>query len=482
VNGVGPASLIWVEDLLWWWKQTDQTIDYVGLTSEDFVNCDLKSFPNLKIYINPGGDAYDQIGALGTAGTSNIRAFVTRDQTEAPSAYVGFCAGGYLVSHDYIWESLYQGVDYYNFSTNPPLSLFPHTVEGSIVDINDDQYGDQSGSKYRVVNVSNGHRMVYYGGSTFGYNGVADYADPTSAAYDPAVEVLVYYSDFYGYYAYNIPAAWRYGNIIATSVHPEADNCTFATEPDCPPEGTLAEEYILQNRAWLLGYMNSASQSDFKIPNVPLAPVFDGTRPHTGYPVKQCYARLQTQLLPSDSVLVLFCDDFDSVDGQVAPGLAPQFQRNQSDYNFATPWNTSYISVWNNGAEYPAAYGGDGYAVCVPTAITSHYSSILTKPVSVAACDTANLRLSYQYVKQTVESGYLLVEYSFDGALDSDGSMENWFPLSDYTANSQGVEWTLKDLSIPLSEDTSTVRVRFTCAAGPSASEYCALDSLQITC
>jgi glutamine amidotransferase-like uncharacterized protein len=268
VNGVGPASLIWVQDLLWWWKQSEPLVEYVGLTSEDFKNCDLKSYPNLKFYINPGGDAYDQIGALGTAGTANIKAFVTRDQAVATSAYVGFCAGGYLVSHDYIWETLYQGLDYYNFSTNPPLSLIPHTVEGSIVDINDDQFGDQSGSKYRVVNVSNGHHMVYYGGSTFGYNGAPDYTDPQSAEYDPEVEVLIYYTDFYGYYSYNIPAAWRYRNIVATSVHPEADNCTYATEPDCPPANSLPTERILQNRAWLLGYMNEAAKTTFAVPEV----------------------------------------------------------------------------------------------------------------------------------------------------------------------------------------------------------------------
>lgn len=523
VNGVGPASLIWVEDLLWWWQQTDPNVQYIGLTSEDFVNCDLKSFPNLKLYVNPGGDAYDQVAGLGTAGTANIKAFITRDQTLTPSGYAGFCAGGYIASHDYIWETLYQGTDYYEYSENPPLSLFPHTVEGSIVDINDDQYGDQSGSKYRVVNVSNGHHMVYYGGSTFGYNGVLDYTNPSSSVYDPEVEVLIYYTDFYGYYSYNLPAAWKYRNVVSTSVHPEADNCTSAREPDCPPAGTLHSDQILQNRAWILGYMNDVSQSNFKIPEVPIQPVFETHPPHAGYPAKKCYTetgvptKYSTTATRDASInpashsggsagIVLFCDDFDSEPGTVSPGLAPQFQRNQTDYNYAKPWNTSYVSVWNSGVEYPSAYAGDGYAVCVPTAVTPHHSSILTKPVPISsACQSYDLVLSFQYVKQTRSTGYLSVEYSYDSVGDSDGSADKWHVLSmDDIANSEGTEWSLQEYIIPYSaastvsatssadganstgvsarSKTPVVRVRITCAAGPSVTEYCAMDELRLTC
>ena len=80
VNGVGPASLIWVQDLLWWWKQGDSSVDYLDLTAADFQVCDLQSYPNLKIYINPGGDAYDQLSALGPVGTQNS-SFPTRPKS-----------------------------------------------------------------------------------------------------------------------------------------------------------------------------------------------------------------------------------------------------------------------------------------------------------------------------------------------------------------------------------------------------------------
>lgn len=151
VNGVGPASKIWVEDLLWWWQQADPSLRYTAVDAAALQHCDLASFPNLRVYINPGGDAYSQLGDMGAAGADNIKRFVYRDQ-RWPSAYVGFCAGGYIAAHDYLWESVYEGVDYYDYQHNPPLSIFPHTVEGSIVDINDDQYADQFGSKFRTVN------------------------------------------------------------------------------------------------------------------------------------------------------------------------------------------------------------------------------------------------------------------------------------------------------------------------------------------
>ena len=41
-----------------------------------------------------------------------------------------------------------------------PLGLFPHTLEGSLTDICDQQFGDQFHIFYRAVNVSNGHKVL----------------------------------------------------------------------------------------------------------------------------------------------------------------------------------------------------------------------------------------------------------------------------------------------------------------------------------
>lgn len=99
VNGVGSGSKIWIADFLEWWNTFDTNVEFVALSARDLqVHCDLQAFPNLRVYINPGGDAYMQLSSLGVAGTDNIKAFVHRDQRN-PSAYVGICAGTYLAAH-----------------------------------------------------------------------------------------------------------------------------------------------------------------------------------------------------------------------------------------------------------------------------------------------------------------------------------------------------------------------------------------------
>ena len=151
-TGVGGASKIWVADLLKWWASADPTLEYTALTAAETQSCDLASYPNLRVFMNPGGDAYSQLGSLGKAGTEQIKKFVGRDQKN-PSAYAGFCAGGYMAATSYLWETMYEGPGYFDFATNPPMGFFPHMVEGSIVDANDDQFGNQHGSKFRKVNM-----------------------------------------------------------------------------------------------------------------------------------------------------------------------------------------------------------------------------------------------------------------------------------------------------------------------------------------
>ena len=60
-GGVGDLSKSWIIHFLDWWKQQDASVDYAELDSYDITrDCDLDSFDNLKLYIQPGGNAYYQ--------------------------------------------------------------------------------------------------------------------------------------------------------------------------------------------------------------------------------------------------------------------------------------------------------------------------------------------------------------------------------------------------------------------------------------
>ena len=457
-----------MNDFLTWWREYDSRVQFTFLDERDFNSCNLSSFPNLHVYINPGGDAYSQLGALGVSGTTNIKEFVLRNQTNR-SSYVGFCAGGYLASHDYIWETVYEGTDFYDYSSNPPLSLFPHTLEGSIFDINDDQYGDQSGSKFRVVNVSNGHRMLYYGGSTFGYNGVPAYADPVSLEFDENIEVLIYYTDFYGYFSANIPAAWKYRNLVLSSVHPEADGCTYEQDSDCPPAGTLPTEVYLQNWAWLCTYINDVAGTNFVVPSVPVKPLFDTSPPHSTYQRSSCYDENF-----NFTKHILFCDNFDSVLGVIPWGLSAQFQRNNSDFNFARPWNTTYITSWN-GEQYASPHSGDGYAVAVTMSSVSHYSTFRTRPIALSDCTSRNITLQYGVIGKTLSNGYITVDISVN-------SFKTRVVLFSQPLYPALENWKVMSHIFELPAGADTFQIRFSCAAGSSPDNYCAVDTTFAFC
>ena len=457
-KGVGGASKIWVEDLLWWWSRADHSLRYQSLSETDIKNCDLAAARGLKLFINPGGDAYGQLSALGAAGTQHVKAFVERGrQGGAASAYAGFCAGGYVAASAYLWETLFEGPGYYNFKKDPPLAVFPHAVEGSLVDIGDDQYGDQFGSKARLVNVSNGHQMLYYGGSSFGWNGVADLLNPASPEYDAEVKGLLFYEDFYGFRTFNLPAAWSYKNLFISSIHAEADNCTVVpSDPDtadCVPAGTIPHDMILANRAWLAKHLNAVAGTNYTIPAVPRAPSMDTTPPHTAYPV---------------SCTGAFCDGFDATAGEVPSGLW-RWERNQTYFSYPAPWNTTFIHSWG-GVNYGPPHAGNGYAIVVPKATSPLAATITSRPVNTTG--SANLRFAFkgQTSRLSHASGAFTVDTTTDGGI-------SWKTLlSTPIARSSG--WVEAHARLPPSTHT---RVRFSCLTEQAdATNFCAIDSVQI--
>jgi glutamine amidotransferase-like uncharacterized protein len=459
-NGVGGASKIWVQDLLWWWSRADRSLTYQSLSETEIQNCDLAASPALRLFINPGGNAYDQLTALGAAGTQHVKAFVQRGRAGgAASAYAGFCAGGYIAAQSYLWETLYEGPGYYNFAKDPPLGIFPHLVEGSLVDISDDQFGDQFGSKARLVNVSNGHQMLYYGGSSFGWNGVADLLDPASPEHDAAIEGLLYYEDFYGFRTANLPAAWSYRNVFISSIHAEADNCTVVpSDPDtsdCTPAGTIPADMILANRAWLAAQLNAVAGTNFSVPTVPRAPSFDTTPPHSGYPAARCAGS--------------FCDSFDAVAGEVPSGLW-RWERNQTYFAYPQPWNTTFIGKWG-GVDYGAPHEGNGYAIVVPKATQPLAATITSRAVDTTA--PAKLTFAYKGKTSTTHGGH--GAFTVDATTDDGTSWKTL--LSESLAGGEG--WTVpRAIQLPPSKRT---RVRFSClTAQPSTTNFCAIDSVKI--
>jgi len=436
VTGVGDASRVWIQDLLWWWSSADSSIKYQGLSALDIQSCDLANFPNLRVFLNPGGNTYNQLSDLGDAGRSHLLDYIQR---ESPSAYVGFCAGGYLAATGYYWETAHEDEAYFQqYKTAPPLGAFPYEVEGSIADIADDQFGnlEPEGVKYRLVNVSNGHQMLYYGGSTFGWNQVPD------ASSDPEVEVLLHYTDFYGYLSKNLPAVWKYRNLLLTSVHPEADNCT---QYDCPPAETIPEEKILRNRAWLVSHINTVAGTNFVIPSVPVPPSFDTTPPHTSYPTVACRG---------ESANVLFCDDFDTAAGFVPAGLW-NWQRGQTSYDAPRPWNTSYTTKYGAPAE------GNGFALAMQDGTSkNNWASITSSPVTTPSGTV----LSYERRGSVSRGALFTVQYTTDEG-------KSWTNLNLRTLSSS---WQQESYSLPVA---NSLQVRFNCGG----SAICALDSVSIT-
>jgi len=281
--------------------------------------------------------------------------------------------------------------------------------------------------------------MLYYGGSTFGWN------QAPQVSIDPELHVLAYYTDFYGYLSYNLPAAWKYKNLLLTSVHPEADNCT---KFDCPAAGTIPEENVLQNRAWLLTHVNAVAGTRFVVPKVPLEPSFDASAPHSSYPSKSCYQGGVPRTPP-----ILFCDDFDAAHGTVPSGLW-NWERGQTSFNNPPAWNTSYTSVHGGPAE------GNGYALAVQSASEEQWASITTFPVQTPP----GTFLTFKRRGVMSAGGLFTVQYTTN-------SGQAWVNLQLEPLSSS---WNLERYALPVA---SSLRVRFNCGG----KGFCALDSVYIS-
>jgi len=221
--GVTVVSEEWMRRFLNWWESHDATMKYVFLNATNLKSdCALSDYPNVRLCIQPGGDAYYQQSSLGAAGKANILEFLDRG-----GAYLGICAGWYYAATDYY----YLGASY---SWPDLLGRFP-TVEGPIAEIAED-------AEYNMTRMSNGLEMIYYGGPTRGWRQTSDIVPGT---------VLITFTAIPG----DLPAAVKSKNLLLISVHPEAYE-------DLGIRGLTTEQRIA-NYKWLANAINEAAGLDF---------------------------------------------------------------------------------------------------------------------------------------------------------------------------------------------------------------------------
>jgi glutamine amidotransferase-like uncharacterized protein len=189
-SGTNSISQSWMVHFLDWWKAQDSNIGYQELSAADVAACNLASYPNLAMYIQPGGDAYLAQESIGGAGKTRINDFLANG-----GSYFGACAGWYYAAGGYTWQDSY-------YAHADLLGAYPAAIEGSIREVADYDVG----SGYTVASLDNGHRAVYWGGPTIGYENTSELAGFVEARFQ--------------YRA--LPAVVRYNNLLLTSVHLEA--------------------------------------------------------------------------------------------------------------------------------------------------------------------------------------------------------------------------------------------------------------------
>jgi hypothetical protein len=192
-GGVGTSSKSWMTHFFDWWKAQDLNVDYQFLDAAQAQACtNMKTtYPNLKMWVQPGGNAYDQQSALGAAGKTNINGFIG-----AGGSYFGVCAGAYYATPNYWWEDSYYAHPYL-------LGAYPVTMEGAISSI-------APWPGYALTTLSNGRNAIYYGGPTIGlaHTGIGTLLGEKNASF----------SGIGG----ELPAVIIQNKMLLTSVHLEA--------------------------------------------------------------------------------------------------------------------------------------------------------------------------------------------------------------------------------------------------------------------
>jgi len=238
-GGVGPGSNEWTRAFFSWWRDGDASPDlevaFVSRAAQLSACPPLASFPNLLLWVQPGGDAAEQAAALGPLGRDNVLDYAASAQGHVYAT----CAGFYFSAGAYWWYGKFEG-----------QAWMPHwlpTLEGPVVAIA--AYPDHA----RTV-LSNGLAVVYYGGPTLGLN-------LTTSHLPARAEVLAFY-DHPGV-PKDAPAIVRYKGPyvdgLFVSPHPEA---TW----DGSAGGDITQAEQVRNWQWLARELNGLMGTHFLIP------------------------------------------------------------------------------------------------------------------------------------------------------------------------------------------------------------------------
>lgn len=234
-SGASDLSQSWMVHFFDWWKGYNPDLDYQGLSGAQIDDCDFTAYPELDMYVQPGGDAYLAQKWIGADGKAVINDFIANG-----GSYFGACAGWYYAAGDYYWQDSY-------YDHSDLLGAYPGTVEGSIREI-----ADWDGNPtYSVSALDNGLNALYWGGPTMGYE------------YTPAIVGELQASYVYG----NLPAVVKYNNMLLTSVHLEAyENDGFT--------GLTTEEREANYR-YLANLINEVAGTSFNVPEPPQPPTYE---------------------------------------------------------------------------------------------------------------------------------------------------------------------------------------------------------------
>lgn len=250
-GGVGTNSAVWTNAFFSWFAAPNKAliVDYVTdpreISNYYTDGCQLATgFPDLILWVQPGGSADNYSSSLGPGGRDNILDFAA----SANGHVMGTCAGFYYSAGTYWWYD-----EFY------PEAWMPHwfpTVEGPITEIA--AYPD-----YAPVELDDGRTVIYWGGPVLGLN-------HTTASVPNGAETRVSYNT--ALLPAPLGAAYRYKgefvNALFNSPHPEAIAGSGISCSPPLPAGCITPAQQLENWRWLAAELNDLLGTSYIVPTV----------------------------------------------------------------------------------------------------------------------------------------------------------------------------------------------------------------------